>query len=124
MFTIAEGKEIELVAGEHPVILCKIVQLIEVNIKHKDVVMEPVNFWFEAVVHYAGFIEARVHVAIFPRIRGLRGLLNSFHHQGHKVHQGQKHLQFTAKFNSTHVCIFMKTIAKITTTKIDRAGLI
>lgn len=60
VFFVAKAEEVEFVVREHPALGGEFIQLIEVDIKHKDVVMEPMNFWFGSVVHYAGFIEAGI----------------------------------------------------------------
>ena len=64
MLLIAKAKKVESVTREHGEFLRQHIQLIEIHVKYKDIVMKPVNFGFKTVVHNKGFVEAGVQMAV------------------------------------------------------------
>jgi hypothetical protein len=63
MILVPEVKQVEPVAAHEFEAFCKDVNFIQIQVKHKDVVMEAVLFRRQAVVHYFSFIEAGIHYA-------------------------------------------------------------
>jgi len=59
---IPEVKQVEPVAAHKLQPFRKPVYLIQVKVKHKNIVMKAVHFWRKAVMHYFGFVEAGIHV--------------------------------------------------------------
>lgn len=56
MFAIAEAENIKAVMAKEEIFFCQYIYFIEVDIKHKDIVMKAVFFWSQPVVHYMRFI--------------------------------------------------------------------
>jgi hypothetical protein len=62
---IAEIEQIELVTAHQFKAFVQAVDLVQIQIKHKDIVMEAMHFRRQTVVHHLGFIQARINYRLF-----------------------------------------------------------
>ena len=62
MVPIPEIEQIETIAAHKFHLLVQSIDLIQIQVKHKHIIMEPVNLWRQTVVHYTGFVETGIEL--------------------------------------------------------------